>query len=171
MFERIRRVFSELVDRVKYRHLSDEEIEKLSQELILKLVDADVALEVSEKIAERVSEKLREARIGRLEDPRSAVLEALRGELEKLVSIEPPPLLEECARACATRSLYTIVFFGVNGVGKTTSIAKVAYMMKNRGLKPVVAAADTFRAGAQEQLAAHAERIGVPVVRGRYGSD
>ncbi|MEM0340934.1 MAG: signal recognition particle-docking protein FtsY [Acidilobaceae archaeon] len=171
MFDRVRKVFSELVERVKYRSLSDEEIEEIRKDLILKLVEADVALDVSELIAERVAMKLREVRVQRFGEPESAVVDVLRRELERLFSIESINILEECAKACSSRSLYTIVFFGVNGVGKTTTIAKIAYMMKSKGLRPVIAAADTFRAGAQEQLAVHAERIGVPIVKGRYGAD
>ncbi|WP_253823002.1 signal recognition particle-docking protein FtsY, partial [Acidianus sp. RZ1] len=66
---------------------------------------------------------------------------------------------------------YVVMFFGVNGVGKTTTIAKFAYMLKKRGLKVIVAAADTFRAAAQEQLAIHCEKLEIPLVRGKYGGD
>ncbi|HDN75728.1 MAG TPA: signal recognition particle-docking protein FtsY [Acidilobales archaeon] len=66
---------------------------------------------------------------------------------------------------------YVVVFLGVNGVGKTTTIAKIAYRLKTKGLKSVVVAADTFRAGAQEQLAIHAKRLGLPFIKGKYGAD
>jgi fused signal recognition particle receptor len=64
-----------------------------------------------------------------------------------------------------------IVFLGINGTGKTTSIAKLAYKLKKRKLRVILAASDTFRSGAQEQLKSHADTIGVKIISGRYGSD
>ncbi|MEM4463116.1 MAG: signal recognition particle-docking protein FtsY, partial [Fervidicoccaceae archaeon] len=66
---------------------------------------------------------------------------------------------------------FVVVFMGVNGVGKTTSIAKIAYMVKKRGMTPLIVAGDTFRAGSQEQLETHANRLGVPIIKAKYGSD
>lgn len=66
---------------------------------------------------------------------------------------------------------YVIVFLGVNGVGKTTTMAKIAYLLKQHGLSTVFVAADTFRAGAQEQLKIHAKKLGIPIIAGKYGAD
>ena len=66
---------------------------------------------------------------------------------------------------------YVIVFLGVNGVGKTTTMAKVAYLLKQHKLSVVFVAADTFRAGAQEQLRIHAKNLNIPIITGKYGAD
>ncbi|HDJ95039.1 MAG TPA: signal recognition particle-docking protein FtsY, partial [Acidilobales archaeon] len=65
----------------------------------------------------------------------------------------------------------TVVFLGINGVGKTTTIAKIAKKLRDHGLKVVLSAADTYRAGAQEQIEYHAKKLGLPVIKHRYGSD
>nr|CCC55644.1 signal recognition particle-docking protein FtsY [uncultured archaeon] len=98
------------------------------------------------------------------EDVTSKIREVL---LSWLRPLEARPLEEDVAR----RRPYVMVFLGVNGGGKTTTIAKVAYALKGRGLRPLLAAADTFRAGAIEQLSLHAQRIGVEVVSQGYGAD
>ena len=85
-------------------------------------------------------------------------------------SYQPLDLVAE-ARSRSPENPLRIVFFGVNGVGKTTTIAKFAYMFRRNGITPVIAAADTYRAGAQEQLRRHAEKLGVPFIGGRYGAD
>ncbi|AAY80783.1 signal recognition particle [Sulfolobus acidocaldarius DSM 639] len=66
---------------------------------------------------------------------------------------------------------FVIIFFGVNGVGKTTTIAKVVNMLKKNNLSTIIAASDTFRAAAQEQLAYHASKLEVQLIRGKYGAD
>ena len=64
-----------------------------------------------------------------------------------------------------------VVFVGVNGSGKTTTIAKIAYMLKQKNILSVLACSDTFRAGAQEQLAVHAKRLGLKMIKHQYGAD
>ncbi|BCU68309.1 hypothetical protein HS7_17460 [Sulfolobales archaeon HS-7] len=66
---------------------------------------------------------------------------------------------------------FVIMFFGANGVGKTTTIAKVAYLLKKNGMTSLIAATDTFRAAAQEQLEYHANKLEVPLIKGKYGGD
>jgi fused signal recognition particle receptor len=98
------------------------------------------------------------------------VLRSVLGEVFQV--LRAPDLVEEAKRLCSEgKGPLKIVFLGVNGVGKTTTIAKIAYLFKKSGMTPVIAAADTFRAGAQEQLKIHASRLGIPIVTGRYGAD
>ena len=66
---------------------------------------------------------------------------------------------------------FKIMFLGFNGTGKTTTIAKIAYNLKNNGRGVVLSASDTFRAAAIEQLDYHAKKIGVPIIKGTYGAD
>ncbi|BAN90167.1 signal recognition particle-docking protein FtsY [Aeropyrum camini] len=160
-----------IIDTLAYREIKPEDLQPLLDDILLDLVESDVALEAAEAIVAGVREELVGSRIRRGEPVERVVREALRKALLALLDPGPRPDLAGEARArCGGRPL-VILFLGVNGTGKTTTIAKVAYMLRKAGVTPVIAAADTFRAGAQEQLAAHAEKIGVPIVRGRYGAD
>ncbi|HEU16945.1 MAG TPA: signal recognition particle-docking protein FtsY, partial [Nitrososphaeria archaeon] len=98
------------------------------------------------------------------EDVEARIREVL---LSWLKPLEAAPLED----VVQSKRPYVMVFLGVNGGGKTTTVAKVAHALKGRGLRPLLAAADTFRAGAIEQLSLHAQRVGVEVVSQGYGAD
>ncbi|OYT51292.1 MAG: signal recognition particle-docking protein FtsY [Desulfurococcales archaeon ex4484_204] len=175
MFRRVRNVLAELTKKVSevvsYRELTEEDFERVFSEIGVKLIEGDVAYDVVEELREVLKKELVGIKVSRFRASASkevvarikeGLLELLeRGlcskDLVRLVSEGPKP--------------YVVVFLGVNGVGKTTTIAKVAYSLKGRGFKVVMVAADTFRAGAQEQLRLHAERLGVPFIMGKYGAD
>ena len=175
MFDRLRRAFQAGVERLRekvaYREIREEDIADVLDELFITLVEADVAYEVAEDIIEGLKSQLVGSRVKRGEDLESLVKQYLRRKLLDILDGPGPDIVEEASRRRPGERPLVVVFLGVNGVGKTTTIAKVAYKLKEAGITPVLAAADTFRAGAQEQLAVHAERLGVPLVRGRYGAD
>ncbi len=80
-------------------------------------------------------------------------------------------MLQNVMEAKRSGKQYSIVFVGVNGVGKSTSLAKVAYFLKHNGVSVMIAACDTFRSGAVEQLTAHAKCLGVPLFQRGYAKD
>jgi len=179
LFDKLRRALGETVrqvrervgEKIAYREISEDDIADILDELFMALIEADVAYEVAEDIINSLRETLIGAKVRRGEDLEALVKQALRGKLLEILGRQAPDLVAEAkARKPGERPL-VIVFLGVNGVGKTTSIAKLAYKMKKEGVIPVLAAADTFRAGAQEQLGEHARRLGVPLIQGRYGAD
>lgn len=175
MFSKIREILStfskKVAEVVSTKELSEEDFESIFSDIELALIEGDVALEAIDILKEKLKEKLIGIKVSRLrkkahEQVIGLIKEAINDLLSKgiygkeitdLVSSGPKP--------------YVIVFMGVNGVGKTTTIAKIAYRLLKAGLKPVIVAADTFRAGAQEQLRIHAERLGVSFIRGKYGAD
>jgi len=171
VFDLLKGAIGGLIERIKYRSLSREELENILSHTLIDLVAADVAYEVAESIVDNIKRSLEGVRVERGSRIEHVVLNALRAKLLELVNRGSMDLVEVVKVKCSKGEPYVIVFFGVNGVGKTTTIAKIAYMFKNNGITPVLAAADTFRAGAQEQLEIHASRLGVPIVKGRYGSD
>jgi fused signal recognition particle receptor len=171
VFEVLRSTIRGLIDRVRYRTLSREELDRILSDTLLELVAADVAYEVAESIVESVRRSLVSVRVERGSDVGQLVVNTLRSRLLELVDRGSIDIVGAVRAKCSRGEPYVIVFFGVNGVGKTTTIAKVAYMLKVNGVTPVLAAADTFRAGAQEQLEVHASKLGVPIIKGRYGSD
>ena len=129
-----------------------EELEEL-------LITADVGVDTTEEILDRLREQIREERIKEPNDVRAA----LRGILRELIGDHEPLDLS------TTPSVVLVI--GVNGVGKTTSIGKIAASLKQDGKKVVVAAADTFRAAATEQIAVWCERSGTDLIKQGQGAD
>jgi len=131
-------------------------------ELELRLISADVGIETTEKILGSLRGKVARKELGNLE----ALLGALRQSLLAIVTPVARPLAID-----ATRQPFVILVVGVNGSGKTTTIGKLARRLSDQGLRVVLAAGDTFRAAAIEQLQVWGERDGVPVVAQAAGAD
>jgi len=130
-----------------------EELEEL-------LIQADVGVETTLALMERLRRRARDEAILRADRLRDALNEELRALLPT-----PPPL------NLGGRPLDVILIVGVNGSGKTTSIAKLGYRYRQEGRKVLLAAADTFRAAAMDQLRIWGERAGCPVISGPEGGD
>ena len=135
--------------------ISDEFYDELEESMIL----ADMGVETSTSLVDDLRDIIKEQKL----KTRGEAREALIGLIAQRVAPETPFPLDERAGV--------ILIVGVNGVGKTTSIGKIAHEYKSRGRKPMLAAADTFRAAAAEQLGIWADRAGVPMVRHQEGSD
>ncbi|MGC9148024.1 MAG: signal recognition particle-docking protein FtsY [Sulfolobales archaeon] len=152
------------------KEIKEEDLEKISEELIIELVEADVALEVAEGIIRDFNKRIIGSKIGLLDNKkefiRSKFIETLHDYLKK--GEWDRDLIEIIKNS---QKPYKILFMGVNGVGKTTTIAKIAKYLRDKGFKVLVVAADTFRAGAQEQLEIHCQRLSISIFKGRYGVD
>lgn len=161
-----------VTDVIKYRDLSDSEIIEFSDKLLLELIEADVAFDVAQIIVEEIKQKLHKIKVQRGRDPEAIVIgmarEVIAGLLQRGKSSDLIDVIKGMVRESKP---VKIVFVGVNGVGKTTTIAKMAFKLMKNSLKPVIVAADTFRAGAQEQLKKHSINLGIPFIGGRYGAD
>ncbi len=123
------------------------------------LITADVGVETTEEILDELREKIRDGRIKQPDEIRAA----LQGIIRDLIGEHEPLQVET--------SPTVILVIGVNGVGKTTSIGKISAQLKKNGKKVVVAAADTLRAAATEQIAVWCERSGVDLIRQGQGAD
>lgn len=132
----------------------DEILEELSEILIL----ADVGLPATEKIVEGIRQKSKKT------DSFGTIQKLLAQELVALLGASPP-------RVNLNHSQSVVMFVGVNGGGKTTSLAKLAYKSMQEGKTVMLVAADTFRAAAQEQLSLWGKKLNLPVIRGRYEAD
>jgi len=131
-----------------------------------------VAVSVADHICEEIEKQLSGVKVKRLQDRRKIVEETLRGILlETLIVGGERDLLATVEEKRKRRAPCTIVFVGINGSGKTTTIAKVAKLLMTHGYSVVLACSDTYRAGAIEQLEEHAKRLGVHMIRHQYGSD
>ncbi len=158
--------FTRLVRRIVTSKLTSEQFDEIFMELELTLLENNVALEAVDKIRERLAAQLVGKETKKSDAP-AFVLTALKDSVLSLL-IEPPNLFEQIKSSSST---YIILFFGINGTGKTTSVAKLAHFLKKQGISCVLAAADTFRAASIEQLKTHAERLKMPCIASQYGAD
>ncbi len=148
--DKINNVFS------NFRKVDEELLEELEEALIM----SDMGVETSTQIIKNLREKIKKEKI----EDSEQVKEALREEIEKI--------LEKCDNSLKLETKPSVILVvGVNGVGKTTSIGKMAARLARDGKKVIVAAADTFRAAAVEQLEIWAQRAGAEVVKREEGVD
>lgn len=160
------------IKKISRRELSPEDLEDILWDLQVGLLESDVAVPVADKIIERVKTELIGKKLGLREDPKKLADEVLRKAIEEVLTPEKKlDLIKLIDEKRARGEPAVLVFVGINGTGKTTTVAKVARYLMGRGYKVVLAAADTFRAAGIEQLETHAERIGAEVVKQRRGAD
>lgn len=134
--------------------------EEMMEELEEILITADIGVEVTENVLDTLRDRIQDEHITDPEETKTILFEILKDMIG-----EGEPIAEEKG------AMTVILVIGVNGVGKTTSIAKIANVMKNKRKKVVLAAADTFRAAAIDQLEVWADRVGVDIIRQAEGSD
>ena len=148
--------------------IDEDDLDSHLQELEFALLASDVELEVTEEILEGVEENLVGETRTRLSSTGSLVRDALREALYDVISVGQFDFDQRVGEA---EKPVVIIFTGVNGVGKTTSIAKLAQYFEERGLSSVLANGDTFRAGANEQLEEHADNLDKRIISHEQGSD
>lgn len=156
---------------VTQKTIYEKDIDDILFELEMSLLESDVALEVAEKIINSVKNDLIGRKIRRRSDVTEFTKEALRKAISEILGVETQDLKEMAQNARKTGEPLKIMFVGINGTGKTTTIAKIATFFTNEGYTPVIAASDTFRAGAIEQIGTHAENIGVKLIKHKKGAD
>jgi fused signal recognition particle receptor len=148
--------------------IDEDDLADHLDELELALLSSDVEMGVANEILDGVEENLTGETRRRLSGTGSLVRDALRESLYDVLSVGQ---FDFEGRLAAAEKPAVIVFTGVNGVGKTTSIAKLARYLEERGLSTVLANGDTYRAGANEQLQEHADRLGKRCITHEQGSD
>ena len=148
--------------------IDEGDLEEDLENLEFALLESDVELSVAEEIIDGIEQNLVGSARRRLESTGSLARDALREALYDVVSVGQFDFEERIAEAEAP---VVLVFTGVNGVGKTTTIAKLARHLEGQGLETVLANGDTFRAGANEQLAEHADALDKKLITHEQGSD
>jgi len=172
LFEKLRSSVNGLVQKISQKEISDKDIDKVLDEFVLVLVQNDVAYDVAKKICDSLREKLEVTQVRRFSDAanpakailRDVLLDLLKGSGEETLF----RILDESK---GQQKPAIILFVGVNGTGKTSTIAKVAFLLQRKGYSVVIAAADTYRTGSIEQIEEHARRIGVRTIKHEYGGD
>lgn len=171
MFEKLTSSLKGFVEKVGTKTLSEDKIEDVLWDLQLILLENDVALEVANEIGELLKNQLAGEKVGRLKSTKKFVYEGLRNAILEILTVEGIDLLELAKKSKEQGQPLAIVFLGVNGTGKTTTLAKLTQYFQKKGFSVVLAASDTFRAGSIEQIEIHAKKLGVKVIKHKYGSD
>jgi len=148
--------------------LDEKDLSESLEELEIALLESDTALAVVEELSSTVKANLLGKKVKRGTNTAEIIKDALKDALLKILS--PNNLNFDEFVESGDKPL-NITFVGINGTGKTTTIAKVANRLLSAGHSVVIASADTYRAGATEQIEEHASRLGVKVIKHQYGAD
>ncbi len=171
MFEKLRNAFSSAVKSLGQKELKEKDIDEVLFELEVALLESDVATEVIDSLKDDLKQKLIGATVEK-EQIANIVKQNLRQHISNMFdSAGKIDILSNIQKKKRTGEPYIISFMGINGTGKTTTIAKVAYLLRENKFSVVIAAADTYRAGAIEQITEHAKRLNLKIIAQNYGSD
>jgi fused signal recognition particle receptor len=172
VFTKIRKALDTAATITTTKELNDKNLSDAVWELQLILIQNDVAVEVAEQVCALTKEKLLGSRTGRLEKIgnlfKQAIYESVLEVLTPKNTLDPHQYV---VNKRENGEITSIMFVGVNGTGKTTTLAKLANLYKKHGFSVVIAAGDTYRAGSIEQLEKHATNLGIKVIKQDYGAD
>ena len=171
MFENLRDAFSSAAKSFSEKELKEKDIEDILFQLEISLLESDVASEVIDSIKSDLKEKLIGTKVNKKEIEKfvkDSLIQSISGLFDDAGQID---LFSNINSKKEAGEPYLILFVGINGTGKTTTLAKLAYLLRESKYSVVVAAADTFRAGAIEQLREHTNRLNLKIVAQNYGSD
>src|SRR3989344_7425383 len=147
--------------------IDEKDLEEFLSEFELSLLESDVDQETAQEIIKEIKKELIGRKLGRGENLTEFLKKEIKTVLEKIMKNEEINLMKKIEG----KKPFIILMLGPNGAGKTTSIAKLTNMLQEKGKKVVLASADTFRAGAIEQIETHAKRLGTRVIRHDYKAD
>ncbi len=161
--------FKKIFSKITKIKISEEDFEAYSNDLEMLLLENNVAVEVSERIIKQLKENI----VGKeflKKEIEFQIKETLKDIIYKIL-VEPFDLIDKIRLKRADNKPYIILFCGINGTGKTTTIAKLGNLLKEKKLSCVIAAGDTFRAASIEQIKKHGNKLGIEVISHEYGSD
>lgn len=156
---------------IREKTISEKHVEDTLWELEMGLLEGDVAMEVASEVVDSVKQNLVGKKIKRSNDITEYTFNALRDAVAEIIDIPGKNMTEMIEEKKAQGEPLVVMFVGINGTGKTTTIGKLANYYLKKGYTPVIAASDTFRAGAIEQVNYHADNVGVKLIKHQKGSD
>jgi len=172
VFDRLRKGLSSAVNKIVITELKAEKLRPILDEFRLNLIENDVAVSVAYYITDELEKRLDGVQVKRLGDRKDLVKETLHEVLiEILTTKEEIDLVALIEQKRQMKEPYTILFVGINGTGKTTSIAKVTHFLMKKGYSVVLSGSDTYRPGSIEQLEQHSKKLGVRMIKHNYGAD
>jgi fused signal recognition particle receptor len=173
MFDQLRKAFSIATKSIGQRDLSEKDLDNNLRDLQLGLLESDVAQEVIDDF----SAKLKKDLLGLKLEKDDKAEELIRSKFQNVIAemFAKTGKVDLINKIKTKRELksgpFIVLFLGINGTGKTTTVAKVANLLRKNGISVVLAAADTHRAGAIEQLTQHGQKLALKVIAQRYGAD
>lgn len=172
MFEKLKSGLKGLVNKVTTAELKAQNLHPILADFKVSLAENDVAFPVADRICDELEKRLVGVQVKRLEDRKEIILKNLREVLlEVMTTSNSLNLLEAAQQKRKTGEPFVVMFVGINGTGKTTTIAKIAHFFNKKKLSVAIACSDTYRAGSIEQLEEHCRRLGVKMVKHDYGAD
>lgn len=172
MFEKLKTGFKGLVTKVTTTELKEESLAPILSDFKMSLAENDVAFPVADKICDELVKRLAGVSVKRLDDRKKIVEENLRQVLlDVMLTNMRIDLFQLAEEKRKKKEPLVLMFVGINGTGKTTTIAKVAQFLRDKSYSVILAAADTYRAGSIEQLEEHGRRLGMRVIKSIYGGD
>jgi fused signal recognition particle receptor len=173
MFDKLKKAFSNIISDISKKEISDKDLENTLFDLEIALLESDVAQEVIDDISASLKNKLLGLSVEKDKTPEELIqFHVQKSIYEILTKSGTLDLVKEINFKKENKGgPFVVVFLGINGTGKTTTVAKVANLLHKNGLSVVLAASDTHRAGAIEQLGEHARRLSLKMIHQRYGAD
>ena len=156
---------------IREKTIQEKHVEDILFELEMELLQGDVAMEVATEVVEGVKDNLVGKKIKRSNDIPELTYNALKDTVAEIIDVPGKSMTEMIEDKKAQGEPLVVMFVGINGTGKTTTIGKLANYYLKKGYTPVIAASDTFRAGAIEQVTYHADNVGVKIIKHQKGSD
>lgn len=174
MFEKLRKLFSETAKNLGQKSISKKDIDSILDELQISLMENDVAHEIVDEMTSKIKTEIMDLKLERSENSDQVITTKLYSFLHELflsTNTKTDVIQSILEKKKSKAGPYSIVFLGINGTGKTTTVAKFCKLLRDRGISVVLAAADTHRAGAIEQITHHGNNLNVKVISQRYGAD
>jgi len=174
LFEKLKKIFSETAKNLGQKSISKKEIDFILDELQISLMENDVAHEIVDEMTSKIKTEISNLKLERDENSDEVITTKLYSFLYELFlsTDNKTDIIQSILEKKRSKAgPYSIIFLGINGTGKTTTIAKFCKLLRDHGISVVLAAADTHRAGAIEQIIHHGNNLSVKVVSQRYGAD
>jgi fused signal recognition particle receptor len=173
MFDQLRKAFSNATRSLVQRELAEKDIDNILSDLEIALLQSDIAQEVIDDLVVKLKKDLVGIRLEKGQNVDDIIISKFRNSFVEIFSEAGDLDLLKEIKLKKERKVgpFVIAFLGINGTGKTTTVAKVACLLRKNKVSVVLAAGDTHRAGAIEQLSQHAERLSLKVITQRYGAD
>jgi fused signal recognition particle receptor len=173
MFDKLKKAFSKAAKGIAQKELTEKVLDDVLLDLQISLLESDVAQEVVDDLFAKLKKDLIGLKLEKEQEANKIVQSKLRTAVAEIFARAGSfDLIEKIkTKNEAKTEPFVIVFLGINGTGKTTTVAKIANLLRRAGFSLVVAAGDTHRAGAIEQLEQHTNRLSLKIVKQRYGAD
>jgi len=174
LFEKLKKIFSETAKSLGQKSISKKEIDSIFDKLEISLMENDVAQEIVDKLTSKIKNEIQNLKLERSEDSEQVITTKLYSFLSDLFlsTNNKTDIIQSILEKKRSKAgPYSIIFLGINGTGKTTTVAKFCKLLRDHGVSVALAAADTHRAGAIEQITHHGDNLNVKVITQRYGAD